>query len=143
MNRNIANNQLSSKNGITKSHQAYAMEFSRLKEAKKICEESGNCFEYNNLGGKNRYIEVEGLVQSERRKDKISKKIKDTTNPNNTYQDEMKGTEVRVSKVTKNANHSGSETKKILSNSQALSEEISNIKYLIEYMNNNNINKII
>jgi hypothetical protein len=143
MNRNIANKKLSSKNGDTKAHQAYAMEFSRLKEAKKICEESGNCFEYNNLGGKNRYIEVEGLVQSERKKDKMSKKIKDLTNPNNTYQDEMKGTEVSVPKVTKSADHSGGETKKILSNSQALSEEISNIKYLIEYMNNNNINKNI
>jgi len=143
MNRNIANKQLSSKHGDTKAHQAYAMEFSRLKEAKKVCEQSGNCFEYNKLGGKNRYIEVEGLVQSERRKDKMSKKITDPTNPNNTYQDEKKGTEVSVPKVTKSADHSGSETKKILSNSQALSEEISNIKYLIEYMNNNNINKII
>lgn len=143
MNRNIANKQISSKNGDTKAHQAYAMEYSRLKEAKKVCEQSGNCFEYNKLGGQNRYVEVEGLVQSERRKDKMSKKITDPTNPNNTYQDEKNGTEVSVPKVTKKSDHSGGETKKILSNSQALSEEISNIKYLIEYMNNNNINKII
>jgi hypothetical protein len=143
MNRNIANKQITSKKGETKAHQAYAMEFSRLKEAKKVCEQSGNCFEYNKLGGQNRYVEVEGLVQSERRKDKMSKKITDPTNPNNTYQDEKNGTEVSVPKVTKSADHSGGETKKILSNSQALSEEISNIKYLIEYMNNNNINKII
>lgn len=143
MNRNIANKQISSKNGDTKAHQAYAMEYSRLKEAKKVCEQSGNCFEYNKLGGQNRYIEVEGLVQSERRKDKMSKKITDPTNPNNTYQDEKNGTEVSVPKVTKKSDHSGGETKKILSNSQALSEEILNIKYLIEYMNNNNINKII
>jgi methanogenic corrinoid protein MtbC1 len=34
------------------------------------------------------------------------------------------------------------ETKdKIITNSQALSEEISNMRYLIEYMNNNNNNK--
>ncbi len=143
MNRNIANKQISSKNGDTKAHQAYAMEYSRLKEAKKVCEQSGNCFEYNKLGGQNRYVEVEGLVQSERRKDKMSKKITDPTNPNNTYQDEKNGTEVSVPKVTKKSDHSGGETKKILSNSQALSEEILNIKYLIEYMNNNNINKII
>lgn len=143
MNRNIANKQISSKNGDTKAHQAYAMEYSRLKEAKKVCEQSGNCFEYNKLGGQNRYVEVEGLVQSERRKDKMSKKITDPTNPNNTYQDEKNGTEVSVPKVTKKSDHSGGEVKKILSNSQALSEEILNIKYLIEYMNNNNINKII
>jgi hypothetical protein len=143
MNRNIANKQISSKNGDTKAHQAYAMEYSRLKEAKKVCEQSGNCFEYNKLGGQNRYVEVEELVQSERRKDKMSKKITDPTNPNNAYQDEKNGTEVSVPKVTKKSDHSGGEVKKILSNSQALSEEILNIKYLIEYMNNNNINKII
>jgi hypothetical protein len=143
MNRDIANKQISSKNGETKAHQAYAMEYSRLKNAKKVCEENGNCFEYNSLGGQNRYTEVEGLVQAERKKDKLSKKIKDATNPNNTYQNEKNGTEVSVAKVTKKADHSGGATKKILSNSQALSEEISNIKYLIEYMNNNNINKII
>jgi hypothetical protein len=143
MNRNIANKQISSKNGDTKAHQAYAMEYSRLKEAKKVCEQSGNCFEYNKLGGQNRYVEVEGLVQSERRKNKMSKKITDPTNPNNTYQDEKNGTEVSVPKVTKKSDHSGGEVKKILSNSQALSEEILNIKYLIEYMNNNNKNKII
>ena len=143
MNRNIANKQITSKKGETKAHQAYAMEFSRLKEAKKVCEQSGNCFEYNKLGGQNRYVEVEELVQSERRKDKMSKKITDPTNPNNAYQDEKNGTEVSVPKVTKKSDHSGGEVKKILSNSQALSEEILNIKYLIEYMNNNNINKII
>jgi hypothetical protein len=60
--------------------------------------------------------------------------------------------------VTKGSDHSGpsvtnkilsndmvlqsKETKdKIITNSQALSEEISNMRYLIEYMNNNNNNK--
>jgi hypothetical protein len=143
MNSNIANKQINSKNGETKAHQAYAMEYSRLKNAKKVCEQNGNCFEYNNLGGQNRYVEVEGLVQSERKKDKMSKKITKTTDPNNTYQSEKNGTEVSVPKVTKKSDHSGGETKKILSNNQALSEEILNIKYLIEYMNNNNIKQII
>jgi hypothetical protein len=143
MNNNIANKQISSKKGETKTHQAYAMEYSRLKNAKKVCEQNGNCFEYNNLGGQNRYTEVENLVQSERKKDKLSKKITDVTNPNNTYQKEKIGTEVSVPKVTKKSDHSGSEKSKIISNNQALSEEILNIKYLIEYMNNNNIKKII
>jgi hypothetical protein len=143
MNRNIANKQITTKNGDTKSHQAYAMEYSRLKEAKKLCEKSGNCFEYNKIGGNDRFVEVENLVQSERRKDKLSKKIVDPTNPNNTHQKEKNGTEVSIPMVTKKSDHSGGETKKILSNSQSLSEEILNIKYLIEYMNNNNKNKII
>jgi hypothetical protein len=142
MNSNIANKQLSSKNGETKVHQAYAMEFSRLKKAKKVCEQNGNCFEYNKMGGQNRYIEVEDLVKTERQKDKMLKKVTDETNPNNVYQKEKKGTEVSTPKVTKKSDHSGGEINKILSNNQALSEEILNIKYLIEYMNNNN-NKII
>lgn len=142
MNRNISNKQITSKNGETKNHQAYAMEFSRLKEAKKICESSKNCSEYNRLGGQNRYIEVESLVQTERRKDKLSKKTTDVTNQRNTYQDEKNGTEVSVPKVTKSANHSGGEVKKILKKPQALSEEISNIRYLIEYMNNNKKQKL-
>ena len=74
MNSNIANKQINSKNGETKAHQAYAMEYSRLKNAKKVCEQNGNCFEYNNLGGQNRYIEVENLVQSERKKTKESRR---------------------------------------------------------------------
>ena len=73
----------------------------------------------------------------------MSKKITKTTDPNNAYQSEKNGTEVSVPKVTKKSDHSGGETKKILSNNQALSEEILNIKYLIEYMNNNNIKQII
>jgi hypothetical protein len=137
MNKNIANKKLTTKNGETKNHQAYAMEFSRLKNARKTCQESGNCFEFNNMGGQNRYTEVENLVKSERKKDELSKKAVDPTNPNNTYQKEKNPTEVSVPKVTKKSNHSGS-MNKILSNSQALSEEILNIRYLIEYMNNNN-----
>jgi len=143
MNRNIANKEISSKNGETKAHQAYAMEYSRLKNARKQCQHDGNCFEFNNLGGNNRYSEVETLVQGERKKDKLSKKTTDVTNPNNTYQKEKNGTEVSVAKVTKKADHSGGVKSKILTNNQALSEEISNIKYLIEYMNKNNINKKI
>jgi hypothetical protein len=43
------------------------------------------------LGGQNRYIEVENLVKAERKKDELSKKTTDTTDPNNTYQKEKNG----------------------------------------------------
>jgi hypothetical protein len=50
---------------------------------------------------------------------------------------------VAIPKVDRKSDHSGGEKHKILSNSQALSEEISKIRYLIEHMNNNNDKKII
>ena len=125
-----------------KKYKAYAMEESRLKKAKQMCMENKDCSEYNRLGGDNRLREVENLVHHEQKKDKTKRETQKDTNPNNMYQKENP-TGVSVPKVTKKSDHSGGETKKILSNSQSLSEEILNIKYLIEYMNNNNKNKII
>jgi hypothetical protein len=51
-------------------------------------------------------------------------------------------TGVSVPKVTKGSNHDGSEKNKIMSNKEAMNEEIASIRYLIEYMNNNKKNKI-
>jgi hypothetical protein len=142
MNSNINDKQIKSTDGQVKNHQAFAMELSRIGEAKKMCEETKNCFEYNRLGGQKRKIELESIVQSERKRDEMRRKTQMDTNPENMHQDEKKPTDVGVTKVTKSADHSGGEVKKILSNSQALSEEISNMKYLIEYMNNNKKQKL-
>ena len=142
MNSNINDKQIKSTDGNVKNHQAFAMELSRISDAKKMCKESKNCFEYNKLGGQKRKIELESIVQSERKRDEMRRKTQMDTNPENMYQDEKKPTDVGFAKVTKSSDHSGGEVKKILSNSQALSEEISNMKYLIEYMNNNKKQKL-
>ena len=142
MNSNINDKQIKSTDGQVKKHQAFAMELSRIGDAKKTCEESKNCFEYNKLGGQKRHIELEGIVQSERKRDENRRKVQMDTNPQNMHQDEGTPTKVGVTKVTKSADHSGGEVKKILSNSQALSEEITQMRYLIEYMNNNKKQKL-
>ena len=142
MNSNINDKQIKSTDGNVKKHQAFAMELSRIGKAKQMCEETKNCFEYNRLGGQKRKIELESIVQTERKRDEMRRKTQMDTNPENMHQDEKNPTDIGVDKVTKSADHSGGEVKKILSNSQALSEEISNMKYLIEYMNNNKKQKL-
>jgi hypothetical protein len=142
MNSNIYNKQLTDKKDDTKNHQAFAMEASRLKFAKQDCLNNDNCDEFNRLGGDERLMEIDPMVQIPRKTDKIKRDTQKETNPNNTYKDEKDPTEVSTPNVTRGADHSGGKKKKnytnIISNSQALSEEISTIKYLIEYMNNNN-----
>jgi hypothetical protein len=145
MNSQIAN-KLSSTSSETegKKHQAYAMEESRLNKAKKDCQDNGNCDEFNRLGGENRLKEVEGLVHNNqnanyqlkktgmdagRENQFIDKHEKDRDNANPT---EIGG----VPKVNK-----GSVKDKIMTNKEVYNEqinkEISSIRYLIEYMNNN------
>lgn len=124
-----------------KKYKAYAMEESRLKEAKKMCQETKDCSEFNRLGGENRLREVENLVHQEQKKDKDRRKIQKDTNPENMYQ-KHSPTSVSVPKVSKKSDHDGSTKNKILSNKEAMNEEIKkeidSIRYLIEYMNNNN-----
>jgi len=80
----------------------------------------------------------------------------------NQFQDKKKGSEVSIPMVTKGSDHSGPSStndimnndeaikhktnKKIMTNDEALSEEIikeiSNIRYLIEYINNNKKQKL-
>jgi hypothetical protein len=142
MNSNINDKQIKSTDGNVKNHQAFAMELSRIGDAKKVCEEQKNCFEYNRLGGQKRHVELENIVQSERKRDEMRRNTQMDTNPENMHQDEGDPTKSGVAKVTKSADHSGGEVKKILSNTQALSEEISQMRYLIEYMNNNKKQKL-
>jgi hypothetical protein len=142
MNKNIKDKHLTTGSEEGKNHQAYAMELSRLKSAKETCLNSKNCSEYNRLGGDVRLKEIERVVEVPRKADEIKRKVQKDTNPNNTYQDEKDPTAVSVAKVSRNSDHSGGERHKILNNSEALNEEfskeISEIRYLIEYMNNNN-----
>jgi predicted RNA-binding protein len=141
MNSNIYNKPLTDKKDETKNHQAFAMEVSRLKFARQDCLNNNKCDEYNRLGGDKRLMEIEPMVDIPRKTDEIMRDSQKETNPNNTFKDEKSPTEVGVAKVTRSSDHSGGKDKKnntnIITNSQALSEEISTIKYLIEYMNNN------
>ena len=145
MNRNIANKVVTTGKEEGKKHQAYVMELSRLKSAEEVCLNTKNCDEYYELGGDARLKEIEPVVEVPKKADELKRKIQKDTNPNNMYQGEKDPTGVSVAKVDRKSDHSGGVKHKIISNSQALSEglskEISDIRYLIEYMNNNNNKK--
>ena len=74
------------------------------------------------------------------------KEITKDTDYRNTFRTDKSPTDVSLSKVTKGSDHSKSSTNKILTNNQVMNEdiskEISQIRYLIEYMNNNNNKKL-
>jgi len=115
------------------------MELHRLEVALKNCADPNNCPDFN----ADRYHEIKTVVEVPLKADASRRKVQKDTNPNNMYQKEKSPTEVRVADVSGKADHSGGVKNKILSNSQALSEEISKIRYLIEHMNNNNDKQII
>lgn len=145
MNSQISKDIHKTKDGETKNHQAFAMELSRLKKAKEICETNNGCEEYNRLGGENRFKEVENLVKTAKDANyRVKKTSKDAGRENQfikTHQkdkDNANPTGVGgTPKITK-----GSINSKIMSNkevyNEGLNKEISEIRYLIEYMNNNN-----
>lgn len=130
MNSNIAKRDLTLDNEV-KNHQAYATELSRLKKADDDCMLNDNCDEFIRLGGKERLRLVKSLVDKERKKDETRRKIGKDTGMKNYYQDENNPTSI-TKNPTKNTDHSGGEVNKILSNSQALSEELKRINEIIQ-----------
>ena len=163
MNSQIYNKQLTtSSDDDTKSHQAYAMELSRIKSQYLSCiklrdDNQGVSTECKTII--NRYNEIEPLVRKEREINHKQKEIRMNAGEKNRFQKPQDPTEVKISNVTDSTNHSGHSTKNkimqndnltnkkkrksdILTNNEAqLNEEISNIRYLIEYMSYNNNNK--
>lgn len=144
MNSQISKDIHVTKNGDIKNHQAFAMEMSRLKKAKEICETTKNCEEFNRLGGNSRLKEVENLVTTAKDANYNTKKVgmdagrenqfieKHEKDRDNTNPTAVGGTP----KINK-----GNISRKIMSNKEVYNEsfekEISEIKYLIEYMTNN------
>ena len=141
MNSQISNDIHTTKDGESKNHQAFAMELSRLKKAKETCEKEKSCDEYKRLGGDERFKEVENIVNSAKEANYRVKKVGMDAGRENQFikahdkdKDNANPTAVGgVPKVTK-----GSVNRKIMSNKEVYNEnlekEISNIRYLIEYM---------
>jgi hypothetical protein len=128
---------------VGKNHQAYAMEESRLNKAKENCVLNKICDEFKRLGGDARLKEIEGLVHNKQNANYQEKKTGMDAGRENQFidshtkdRDNANPTAVGgIPKMTK-----GSVNRKIMSNKEVYNEEItkeiSNIKYLIEYMNN-------
>jgi len=158
MNKEIKDIELTTKNDEdTKNHQAFSMELSRINMGKEKCGKQKYCTTYTQTDEK-RYFEIEPLVRRTQEINYNKKKVAMDAGSENEFQAPKNGTEVNIAKITKSSDHSGpSVTNKIMSNNQAqkskkgtniltnaqaLSEELSKIIYLIEYMNNNNKQKL-
>lgn len=145
MNSQISKDIHVTKDGDSKNHQAFAMEISRLKKAKEMCETTKNCSEYTRLGGEERLKEVENLVKTAKTANHQQKKTGMDAGRENQFikthekdRDNANPTAIGgIPKVNK-----GSIKNKIMTNkevyNEGLNKEISEIRYLIEYMNNNN-----
>ena len=110
-----------------------------------VSETNNGCEEYNRLGGGERFKEVENLVKTANEANRKPKEVAMKAGKENAFiksheknRDNANPTAIGgVPKVTK-----GSVNRKIMSNkevyNEGLTNEISEIRYLIEYMNNNN-----
>jgi len=149
MNSQISKDIHVTNDGEDKNHQAFSMEISRLKKAKETCQLTKMCGEFSQLGGEQRLKEISNLVKTAkdanfnekevgmkagRENQFIKKHEKDRDNANPTG---VGG----VPKMTK-----GDINRKIMSNQEVYNEniikEISEIRYLIEYMTNNKKQKL-
>ncbi len=149
MNSQISKDIHVTQDGHTKNHQAFAMELSRLKQAKDDCENNQNCSEYQRMGGETRFNEVNGLVKTAKDANYNEKKVGMDAGRENQFitthekdRDNANPTGVGgVPQMTK-----GDISRKIMSNKEVYNEsiqkEISEIRYLIEYMTNNKKLKI-
>jgi len=149
MNSQISDDIHVTKDGEAKNHQAFAMELSRLKKAKELCETTKNCGEYNRLGGEKKFKEVENLVKTAKNANYQQKKTGMDTGRENQFikthtKDKENANPTAVGGVPKM--NKGSVYDKIMSNKEVYNEniqqEISEIRYLIEYMNNDKKTKI-
>jgi hypothetical protein len=149
MNSQISKDIHITNDGEAKNHQAFAMEVSRLKKAKEMCETTKSCGEYTRLGGEERLKEVENLVKTAKDANHQQKKIGMDAGRENQFikthtKDKNNANPTTVGGVPKMSK--GSINRKIMSNKEVYNEgfekEISEIRYLIEYMNNNKKQKI-
>ena len=132
-------------NDNKEKYTALAMQESRLKKAKARGEETGDWSEFHSLGGEVELKRLETIIHTAQDANYNAKDIARKGGKENAFQKQTKPTasNIKAARVTKNTHHAGPSVKnKIMTNTEALSEaitkEITDIKYLIEYMNNNN-----
>lgn len=127
-----------------------SMQKSRLDKAKTYCDKTNDCSEFNRLGGHGELKKINGIVTTAQDSNYLEKKVAmdggaknkfiktHTKDKNNANPTAVGG----IPDVTK-----GSIKNKIMTNTEVYNEailkEISNIRYLIEYMDNNNNKQIL
>ena len=150
MNSQIANKiSVAPSDKVGKNHQAYAMEESRLKKAKENCTLNKVCDEFNRLGGDGRLREIENLVKTNQDANYQKKKTGMDAGRENQFiktheKDKDNANPTAIGGMPKM--NKGDVSRKIMSNKEVyneqISKEISSIRYLIEYMDNNKKQKL-
>ena len=150
MNSQIANKiSVAPSDKVGKNHQAYAMEESRLKKAKENCTLNKVCDEFNRLGGDGRLREIENLVKTNQDANYQKKKTGMDAGRENQFiktheKDKDNANPTTIGGMPKM--NKGDVSRKIMSNKEVyneqISKEISSIRYLIEYMDNNKKQKL-
>ena len=147
-NTNLKNN-IYDTDGDKEKYTALAMQESRLNKAKENCQKYGNCDEFERLGGESELKRLESIIHTAQKADYSVKKTGMDAGRENQFiekhekdRDNANPTSVGgVPKINK-----GSIKNKIMTNKEVYNEdfvkEISEIRYLIEYMNNNNKQKL-
>jgi hypothetical protein len=127
------------------TYDALAMQKTRLNQAKKLCEETNNCFEYQKLKQEANSKNLEGTIDVAQETNYNAKDIKRKGGAENQFltkhtkdRDNANPTAIGgVPNVTK-----GKVSDKIMTNkevyNEGLNKELSGMRYLIEYMDNNN-----
>lgn len=144
MNSQIANKKsVAPSDNVGKNHQAYAMEESRLNKAKENCIKNKICDEFKNLGGDERLKEIENVVKTNQDVNYNEKKTGMDAGRENQF---IKTHEKDIDNANPTAvggipkMNKGDISRKIMTNTEVyneqLNKELSNIRYLIEYMNN-------
>jgi hypothetical protein len=131
-------------NEKTEKYTALAMQETRLNKAKQVCQDTGNCTEFQRLGGDAELQRLEAIIHTAQKTNHNIKKVGKDAGRENEFikkhekdRDNANPTAVGgIPKVTKGSVHD-----KIMNNAEVynegLTKEISDIRYLIEYMNNN------
>lgn len=135
--------------GEKEKYTSLAMQESRLNKAKKECIDNHQCSEYQRLGGEAELKRLENLIHLAQQTNHNGKEIKMKAGAENQFiqkhekdRDNANPTAVGgLPKMTK-----GSISDKIMTNKEVYNEEllkeISEMKYLITYMDNNKKQKI-
>jgi hypothetical protein len=128
---------------------ALAMQESRLNKAKEYCQKTKDCAEFNRLGGESELKRLEALIHTAQNANyQVKKTGKDAGRENQFIEKHEKDRDNAnptaiggIPKVNK-----GSIKDKIMTNkevyNEGISKEITEIRYLIEYMTNNKKQKL-
>ena len=138
MKTNLDNTNFDHKGGDVNGN-ALKVQETRLKEKLK---DEKNGSEFDRKKWKEELAVIKEKLKQARNVINNGQEVTKDTDPRNTFRKEERPTAVSIPKVTKGSDKSGGQKSHILTNDEAMSEginkELSEIRYLIEYMNNNN-----